>query len=52
MNALQQHAFETLLASWRRREDARRSGSIRALADARTQLDDARMQARAASIGR
>ena len=42
MNALQQHAFTQLLSSWRRREDARRQGEFRELADARIELDAAR----------
>jgi hypothetical protein len=46
MNALQHHAFTQLLAAWRRRDDARRHGDIRELADARLHLDAARAQSR------
>lgn len=42
MNALQHHAFNQLLAAWRRREDARQHGTLRDLADARVQLDSSR----------
>jgi hypothetical protein len=46
MNALQHHAFTQLLAAWRRRDDARRHGDVRELADARHHLDVARAQSR------
>lgn len=47
MNALQTHAFNQLLAAWRRRDDARRGSDVRELADARVRLDAARSQMRA-----
>jgi hypothetical protein len=46
MNAPQHHAFTQLLAAWRRRDDARRHGDIRELADARFHLEAARAQSR------
>lgn len=46
MNALQTHAFTQLLASWRRREDARQNADVRELANARFELDVARAQMR------
>ena len=46
MNATQNHAFNELLAAWRRREDARRSGDIRSLGDARVELDRRRADMR------
>mgnify|MGYP001813876816 CR=1 FL=1 len=42
MTAHQNSAFQQLLAAWRRREDARSTGSLTELADARTALDSAR----------
>ena len=50
MNALQHHAFNQLLAAWRRREDARQHGSLRELADARVQLDSSRAAALGCSL--
>jgi hypothetical protein len=46
MDAPQYQAFTQLLAAWRRRDDARRHGDIRELADARLRLDAVRAQAR------
>lgn len=42
MTAHQNFAFQQLLATWRRREDARSAGDLTALANARTALDTAR----------
>lgn len=42
MNGLQNIAFGNLLAAWVRRDDARQSGNLRRLSDARIELDDAR----------
>ena len=42
MNSPQNHAFQQLLSAWRRREEARDSGSVADLAAARTSLDSAR----------
>ncbi len=44
MTALENHAFTELLAAWRRREDARMSGDIRSLGDARLELDRRRVE--------
>jgi hypothetical protein len=50
MNARQELAFGNLLAAWRRREEAR-SLDIRTLAEARSDLDQARMQMRSTVTG-
>jgi hypothetical protein len=42
MTTHQNHAFMELLSAWRRREDARSSGTLADLAAARTSLDHAR----------
>jgi hypothetical protein len=42
MNALQNHAFKHLLSAWRRREDARSSGTFADLGAARKSLESAR----------
>lgn len=42
MNALQNHAFQHLLSAWRRREDARSSGTFADLGAARKSLESAR----------
>ncbi|MFW2332803.1 hypothetical protein [Ilumatobacter sp.] len=42
MTTHQNFAFQRLLAAWRRREDARSTGSLSDLANARTALDSAR----------
>ena len=42
MTAQQNFSLQQLLSAWRRREDARSSGDIGALADARASLDAAR----------
>ncbi len=42
MTTHQNFAFHRLLAAWRRREDARSTGSLSDLANARTALDSAR----------
>lgn len=42
MNDLQNSVFSQLLSAWRRRDDARHSGNLRQLADARFELDRAR----------
>lgn len=42
MNALQNSAFQQLLTAWRRREDARASGSYADLGAARKSLESAR----------
>jgi hypothetical protein len=42
MTAHQNHAFMQLLSAWRRREDARSTGTLADLADARKSLDSAR----------
>jgi len=44
MNALQTTAFGQLLSAWRRRDDARHSGDVRQLGEARMDLDRARAQ--------
>jgi len=41
---MQNNAFSELLAAWRRREDARLSGDIRSLGDARLELDRRRIE--------
>jgi hypothetical protein len=42
MNALQNTAFQHLLSAWRRREEARSSGSLTDLGAARKSLESAR----------
>lgn len=42
MNALQNSAFQQLLSAWRRREDARATGSYADLGAARKSLESAR----------
>jgi len=42
MTAHQNHAFQQLLSAWRRREDARDSGTFEDLASARISLESAR----------
>jgi hypothetical protein len=46
MNAHQNLAFTQLVRAWDRREAARQTGDIRALADARLQLDEQRAHSR------
>ena len=41
---MQNNAFSELLAAWRRREDARLSGDIRSLGNARLDLDRRRVE--------
>lgn len=42
MTTHQNFAFQQLLAAWRRREDARSTGNLADLADARVSLESAR----------
>ena len=42
MTAHQNHAFQSLLSAWRRREDVRSTATIADLASARASLDAAR----------
>ncbi|HUF98908.1 MAG TPA: hypothetical protein VMM60_12335 [Ilumatobacter sp.] len=51
MNNPQANAFQHLLAAWRRRDDARRSGSFGDLAQARIALDNARSDLYAHGFG-
>lgn len=48
MTAHQNHAFQQLLTAWRRREDARTSGSVADLVAARSSLDSARTNVQSA----
>ena len=50
MNGLQTYAFGQLIAAWIRRDDARRAGDTRQLADARFELDGARSDMRSSLI--